>query len=131
MLDREEILSTIDAAYAARTRGDRMALAGFWAPGATYQLVGASMLPRVPVGLSEMQEAVGALIDIFQFHEVERLGAVVEGFRAVLHWRIMFSTGAGSFATTEVCDLWEFAPDGKIRSLLQFTDTALLRILLN
>lgn len=131
MLDREMILETIDAAYAARTRGDRAALASYWAPDATYQMVGANMLPRVPAGVAAMQDAVGTLIDIFQFHEVERLTAVVEGLRAVLHWRINFSTGAGNFATTEVCDLWEFAPDGKVRSLLQFTDTALLRILLN
>ncbi|MCW3836545.1 nuclear transport factor 2 family protein [Sphingomonas canadensis] len=130
MLDREAILQRIDTAYAARTRGDMAALDAMWADDATYQLIGASMLPRVPAGVSDMHEAVGRLIDIFQFHEAERVTAIVEGLRAALHWRITFSTGAASIANTELCDFWEFTPEGKVRSLVQFTDTALLRILL-
>lgn len=32
--------------------------------------------------------------------------------------------------TTEICDLWEFDEDGRMTSLVQFIDTALLRKLL-
>jgi ketosteroid isomerase-like protein len=126
MADRETILRNIEAAYAARTRGDRAELATYWAPGGTYRLVGAEALPGIRAGANDANEAIGVLIDLFQFHEVERLATLVDGNRAALHWRVTFTSGESDPATVELCDLWEVAADGKLVSLTQFTDTQLV-----
>jgi ketosteroid isomerase-like protein len=126
MADRETILCNIEAAYAARTRGDREALATYWAPGGKYRLVGAETLHGIEAGANEANEAIGALIDLFQFQAVERLATLVDGNRAALHWRVTFTSGGSEPATVELCDLWEVADDGKLLSLTQFTDTQLI-----
>jgi ketosteroid isomerase-like protein len=126
MADRETILKNIEAAYAARTRADREELATNWAPGATYRLVGAETLPGIAAGANDANEAIGALIDLFQFHEVERLSTLIDGNRAALHWRVTFTSGDSDPATVELCDLWEVADDGKLVSLTQFTDTQMV-----
>jgi hypothetical protein len=40
--------------------------------------------------------------------------------------RIQVSYGGGAPVTCEICDLWEFDSNGKIKSLRQFVDTALV-----
>jgi ketosteroid isomerase-like protein len=126
MIEREELLAVIDGAYAARVRGDKAAMAEFWEPDATYRLAGeASMMPAVPVGPAEALHAVSALIDLFEFHELERVSAVIEGLTAAVHWRVKVSAGGPRFEA-ELFDLWQFSERGKAASLLQFTDTALI-----
>jgi ketosteroid isomerase-like protein len=126
MADRDTILRNIDAGYEARTRGDRETLATLWADGGTYRLIGAETLAGIAEGATDVNEAIGALIDLFQFQAVERIATLVDGNRAALHWRITFTSGDSAPATVELCDLWEVAEDGKLVSLTQFTDTQLL-----
>ena len=126
MADRDIILRNIEAAYEARSQGDREKLATYWAPGATYQMIGAESLNGIAAGANDANEAIGILIDLFQFHGVERLSTLIDGNRAALHWRITFSSGEGAPADVEVCDLWQVDDDGKLVSLIQFTDTQLL-----
>jgi ketosteroid isomerase-like protein len=126
MADRDTILKNIEAGYEARTCGDREALALLWAPGGTYRMVGAETLAGIAEGHTDANEAIGALIDMFQFHQVERLATLVDGNCAALHWRITFTSRDSEPATVELCDLWEVADDGKLKSLTQFTDTQLL-----
>jgi ketosteroid isomerase-like protein len=131
MLDRTEILHTIDEAYATRMRGDKARLATLWADGATYRLVGdASNLGGFPCGPADASSTAEALIDLVRFHKLERLNAVIEGGQAAVLWRVTASIGEKEPATTEMYDLWTFNEDGKARSLLQFTDTALLASML-
>ena len=131
MPDRDEILGIIDEAYETRARGDKAALAKYWAPAATYRLAGAAnLLPTVPVGPHEANAAVDALIDLFRFHDLERLDAVVDDGKAAIHWRVTVSTGDRAPVKTELYDLWTFDAAGKLTSLTQFTDTALLRTML-
>jgi ketosteroid isomerase-like protein len=131
MPDRDDILRIIDEAYETRARGDKAGLAKYWAPAATYRMAGAAnLLPTVPVGPHEANAAVDALIDLFQFHDLERLHAVVEDDRAAIHWRVTVSTGGQEPVKTELYDLWTFDTAGKLKSLVQFTDTALLRTML-
>ena len=63
MADRDMILHNIEAAYAARTRGDREELATYWAPGGTYRMVGAESLHGIAAGANDANEAISALID--------------------------------------------------------------------
>jgi len=127
-LDRDEILHIIDSVYTARKAGDKEAVAAYWAPDAIFRLAGEASLMSavVPAGTGGAKDAVDALIDRFQFHELERLSAVVEGNMAAIHWRVTFSTAGCAPLTTEISDLWTIGEDGKAVSLLQFTDTALL-----
>ena len=80
-----------------------------WAPGGTYRMVGAETLAGIAEGHTDANEAIGALIDMFQFQKVERLATLVDGNRAALHWRITFTSGDSEPATVELCDLWEVA----------------------
>lgn len=85
MPDRKTVLDIIDAAYASRAAGDKAALADFWAPGATYQLVGeAKILRDYPVGPLDAGEATGAIIDLISFQSFERVDALVEGNKAAI-----------------------------------------------
>ena len=127
MLDRVRILDIIDKAYAARTRGDKAELGTYWAPGAVYRLSGDPALVRsFPAGPADAIQTTEALVDLFQFEQLERLHAIVEGDAAAVLWRVLVSTRGGEPVTTEIYDLWKFDADGKVTSLLQFADTALI-----
>lgn len=127
MADRNRILATIDAALAARARGQKDAVETYFAPGAQFRLAGDKALyGTFPAGPAGATEAVGELIELIRFHHHERLDAIVEGNRAACRWRIDFSLRGGPVATTELCDLWTFDEQGRVTELVQFLDTALL-----
>ena len=130
MLDKSTVLKTIDEAYAARARGDKAAVAKYWAPNATFRFVGESLAPGFPAGSGDARTSVDSLISLVQFHNQQRLDAVVEGNAAAVHWRVTISTKGGPKHTTELYDLWKFQDDGKALSLTQFGDSALLNRML-
>ncbi len=127
MRDREAILKIIDDAYATRMSGDKAALEQLWAPGGVYHFAGdPNLLPDFPVGPTHGAPATSALVDLFTFHSLERLDSVVEGGTAAVRWRVILSTEGKEPVTTEILDLWTIDGDGKIGSLVQFGDTALV-----
>lgn len=127
MASREEVLAIIDNAYAARARGDKAAVDQIWAPGATYQMVGeASLMRAYPVGPGHAETATHAIIDLFTFHDFKRIDAIVEGNRAAILIRVTLSTATHEPRETMLYDLWELDDDGKVKSVIQFTDTALV-----
>ena len=130
-LGRERMLATMDEAIAARARGDKEAMRGFLAPGATFRIAGESDRDALlPAGPALAREVLDGLVDLVRFHEVERLDTIVEGNRAAVRWRIDVSIGGGPVTTTEVFDLWTFDGEGRVTDLLQFIDTALLASLM-
>lgn len=127
MLDRDEVLRIIDAGYKARAQGDKEALAAFWAPDAEYRLSGdARLLSAFPTGPGEAAGTVAEIIDLIQFHEQERITAVVDGLKAAILWRVTASTGGNRPITTELFDLFQLNEAGKVVSIVQFCDTGLL-----
>ena len=125
MLHREHILNVIEAGYAARVRGDKEALAAFWAPGARFRIVGAEGLaPNMPVASGDAEPAVAGLIDRVTFSGLERLDAVVEGNKAAVMWQVDVSVDGKPPVTMELFDLVEMDGNGKVMSLTQFGDTA-------
>jgi len=124
MADREAVLAVIDAAYAARKRGDKEALAAYLARGATFRLVGRSGLMGFDVGPIDALEAIGQLIDLFTFHAMDRLHVAVSDHTVFIHWRIDVSARGGERDVTEVCDIWTLDDDLKAVSLVEFADTA-------
>jgi ketosteroid isomerase-like protein len=124
-LGRERILEIVDAALAARTRGEEVA--HFFAPAATFRIAGDPTLSGdFPTGPGEAVPTVAELMRRVRFDACERIDAIVEGNRAACRWRIDFSIDGGPGATTEVCDLWTFDGEGRIADLVQFVDSALL-----
>jgi ketosteroid isomerase-like protein len=125
-MDRDTVLAIIDEAYDARRRGDAAALETFWAEGATFELVGDKrLLAAFPsTGLDAIQPAVEAIMARIEMPGLERITAVVEYPRAVVLWRATVSVGGRPPVETTLCDIFTFAEDGKIASLLQFSDTA-------
>lgn len=130
-MERAQLLRKIDEIYDARSRGDKEAVLAHLASGSRYQLVGdTGLLPDFPAGPEEVPKAISTLIDRVQFQQRERLSAIVEGNSAAVRWRVILSVDGKPPVTTEICDLWEFDEDGRMTSLVQFIDTALLRKLL-
>jgi ketosteroid isomerase-like protein len=128
VLDRETVLKTIDAAYAARASGDKDAVNRFWASGANFRLAGEpSLLPTFPAAEEDPVQAVAKLVELVSFHGHERIDAVVEGNNAAVRWRATLSIKGHEPITTELYDLWKLDDEGKVISLVQFADTALLR----
>jgi ketosteroid isomerase-like protein len=126
-MERNEVLASIDAAYAARLSGDLDAVTGFWAENATFEFAGdGRMLPNFPgtTGPEDSEPAVAALMRLVTMTAVERLRAVVDGTSAVTVSRVTVSFAGRPPFDTLVCDLWEFDEGGKFRSVIQFTDTA-------
>ena len=133
MLTREQILKTIDAAYTRRRQGDKSVTADLMAPGGTYALAGdASLLVGYPVGPSEAVAAVSKLIDLFTFHDDERLEAAVERLSSdrSLARNPARAARTARVVATEIAQFWTFNDDGKALSLLEFADTALIAQLL-
>ncbi|MEO7689333.1 MAG: nuclear transport factor 2 family protein [Sphingomonas sp.] len=123
-MDRAAMLQTIDAAHAARQRGDLAEVLEFFSPGATFRMVGMSPGPE------DAATAIGGLIDQFHFAELERLDALVDGDRVAVRVRISAATGGGRYVDSELLDIWRFGVDGKIVDLVEFADTAQISILL-
>lgn len=125
-MTRDEVLAIIDNAYATRMRSDAAALAAFWAPDATFEIAGeASLIEAFPGATrSPGQPVVEELMKLVEMKSIERLQAIVEGNTAAIlsHAEIAIA-GREPFGTL-LYDLWELDDDGKVRSMLQFADTA-------
>jgi ketosteroid isomerase-like protein len=131
MLNREDALKTIDAAYAARASGDKAALATYWAEGAQFRIAAdANFLKNVPLTAEEPMDAIGALIDKFAFSEMERVAAVVEGSKVAVHWAVTVRFAGGAPVRTELMDMIDLDDDGRIAAFVQFADTAQIRALM-
>lgn len=130
MIDREDALRMIEEAYAARSRGDKEALAQYWAEGARFRLAGdENLLAAVPIHGSAI-ETIGELMDRFTFTELQRLEAVVEDNKVAVRWAVKVTYQDRPPVRTELMDLIQLDDDGRIQSFVQFCDTAQIRALL-
>ena len=132
MIARKQILDTIDQIYAARVAGDKSSFARFWAEGSTYEMIGAPQtLGEQSRTKNDARTAIAELIDTFKFHTFNYVDSFVEGNKAVVRLKIDVSTGGGPIHNTELLNIWEFGDDGKVRSLAESVDTALVARMLS
>lgn len=119
-------LEIIDKAYTARTRGDVAALSEMWAEDATFEIAGDNaLLDSFPVaGRAPGQPTVEAVMALVAMTSAVRLHAVVEGHHAAVISRATMAFGWREPFETLLYDLFELDETGRIRSLLQFVDTA-------
>jgi ketosteroid isomerase-like protein len=80
----------------------------------------------VPLSGTTPMEAIEKLIDQFTFSDLTLLDSVVDGNKIAAHWQVTITPTNGKPETTQLFDLIEL-DDGKINSLTQFADTALIR----
>jgi ketosteroid isomerase-like protein len=129
MTDRAAIEKLIRDAYAARATKDAEAIARMFTPDGTFRLAGstAAFPAAIPMaGAAELRSGIGALVEAFDFLELEMLASVIEGDKASVHWRVRARFNlTGEVFDTELYDLWTFA-NGRVASLVQFCDTALI-----
>lgn len=127
MTGRAAIEALIKDAYEARHRGDLDAVMGYFHRDCSYRLSGASAPAPMfmqPTGHAAVRAQMAELIGAFVFSNVETLALTIEDDRAALHWRAdVLCVPSGRSAPFEIMDLFTIA-DGKILSLVQFTDTA-------
>jgi ketosteroid isomerase-like protein len=125
-MDRNEVLAIIDRGYAARMRGDLAEIATMWAPDARFEVAGErTLLEGFPgAGRNEAHPSVASVIELVRMTSVERVDAVVDGLKAAVLWRARVSFASRPEFETMLYDFFELSADGKIVSLVQFTDTA-------
>jgi len=130
MTNRDTMLEVVRAAYAARSRGDLDGLMSAFHPKAVFTLVGDKRALDVVgsvQGYAGLRDAMGGYIAAFEFGERTILSELVEGNRAVVHSRLaVHFKPKDRVWTADVLDLFELE-DGKIKELIEFTDTAMLR----
>ena len=130
MLDREEALRVIEEAYAARARGDKEALAKYWAEGARFRIAGdETLLQTIAFQSDSAMKTVGELMDRFVFTDLQRLEAIVEDNKVAVRWAVNVSFEDRPPVRTELMDLIHLDDDGRIQSFVQFADTAQIRAL--
>jgi ketosteroid isomerase-like protein len=127
MASREETERTLREVYAARQRGDLDAIAGIFAPHARFQMAGSNASPvavRVE-GAEEYRPLLAGMIKTFEVLDHQVVSMLIDGPKAAVQWRArMRSTVTGETVETDLFDLIEME-DGRIRSFLEFCDTAL------
>lgn len=128
MLRRQAAMDVLDGAYRARVAGDKDALGQYWASDAHFEIVGdQGRMPGVTLSAGHAMQTIGALVDRFSFRDHAILDAVIEGNRLAARSRVTVEVAGKPPETTQVFDLVEFDDSGKIRSFVQFADTALIR----
>ena len=128
MPTKQQMLKTIADAYRLRNKGDVASLAKYWAPDAIFTLVASPLaMGRVPAGPADAATAVEMLIKKFALKDQKRGHTFVEGNRVAINWHLTVVNQKGQASETELFDIWEFNRAGKVKSLKQFADTALLK----
>lgn len=131
MLDRDTVLKTIDDAYAARVRGDKDALARYWAEDASFKIVGdPAPFKTLTFETHQPMNAISDLIDKFEFSDLTRISALVDGNRAAIRWEVTVTVHGCEPIRTELLDLVDLDEQGRITSFVQFADTATILTLL-
>jgi ketosteroid isomerase-like protein len=128
MTERAIIESVIRATYAARTRGDLDGTMVNFADDAVFEFNGRgtnlSELSAKVLTARDIRPVMKQLIDGFGFSDWQEIALLVDGDRALLHWRATVTSPAhGKSAKFDVFDLVTIR-DGKIVALHQSTDTA-------
>lgn len=125
-MNREDMLSKIDALYEGRMTGDQSAFDKILAPEAAFSFEGdTSITSAFPGGESHDPLVVAQeLFEQVDMLERKQLDAVVEGNRVAVLVQATLRIGTAPPFEHLMFDLWEFDEHGRITSGRQFQDTA-------
>lgn len=130
MTSRAQIEETIKSLYVARVKGDLDGTLRDIADDAVFGLhargTGAPQLSAPIAGKASIKAAIGALIADWQFKDWQQIDLLVDGEKAMLHWRAsVTNTKSNKSEVFDVFDVIKFR-DGKIVDYQQSTDTAMM-----
>jgi ketosteroid isomerase-like protein len=129
MVDRASIDKLIRDAYAARSAKDLDAISRIFKQDAVFQLAGSQDIFPAAMraqGNAQLVAMIKSLIEGFDFLDQKMLTSVIEGDKAAVHWSVKIKHNpTGKTFDTELLDLWTLE-DGRVASLVQFCDTALI-----
>lgn len=133
MADRATVERVIREAYDARMRGDLDGVMRHFTDGAVFCVSGSpavSPVPMVASGRAAIHEVLRRLLEGFEFQHMTIMTMLVDGDHAAVHWHVRVkSVGNGMVAETDILDLIRIE-DGRIASMNQFADTALINRML-
>jgi ketosteroid isomerase-like protein len=130
MTSRSQIESIVKSLCEARLRGDLDGVLKDIAADARFSLngrgTGVQALGAPCQGMAAIKPVIQQLIDTWRFDRLEQVELMVEGEKAVVHWRAdVTCIPTGKSAPFEIVDLITFR-DGRIVDYQQSTDTALI-----
>ncbi|UPJ63456.1 nuclear transport factor 2 family protein [Bradyrhizobium sp. 191] len=134
MAQREELLALVRRAYAARDNDDAESLVAAFHPKGLFALMGdktALELTGSVEGHPSLRGAFSKLIEDFGFEGREILAELVDGDRVAIHSRVdVRYRPTGQVSSTEILDLFRLQ-DGKIVELIEFADTAQVKMMIS
>ena len=134
MGQREDMLAVVRRAYAARDNDDAESLVAAFHPKGLFTLMGdknALELTGSVEGHPSLRGAFSKLIEDFGFEGREILAELVDGERVAIHSRLdVRYRPTGKAVSTEILDLFRFQ-DGKIVELIEFADTAQVKVMIS
>jgi ketosteroid isomerase-like protein len=131
---REDMLDAIKRAYIARDGSDVEGLVETFHPEGLFNLMGSKSTLELSGPLQGhpiLRGAFGQLMEAFRFENREILAELIDGNRAAIHSRATVRHHpSGHTINTEILDLFRFE-DGKIVELIEFADTAQIKVMIS
>ena len=122
MTDRGNIEQLLRELHAARIDGQLARMCAVFAEDATFRIAGSSEGKAIAIaasGLDEIRPWLAMLVKTFRLTQYEPSPSVIEGERAMIHWRAhIHSKITGSVVPTELVDMVE-ARNGRISSYFE------------
>jgi ketosteroid isomerase-like protein len=120
--DRGDIDQLLRELHAARIDGQLARMCAVFAEDATFRIAGSSEGKAIALaasGLNEIRPWLALLVKTFRLTQYEPSPSVIEGERAMIHWRAhIHSKITGSVVPTELVDMVE-ARNGRISSYFE------------
>jgi len=128
MTDRSQMQKLLTDAYAARKRGDVDAVCACFSDNPSFTMAGAREASPVAVQCTDatpFRSVMSGLVSTFEWRDQQVLSMIIEGSTAAVHWRGRIRSAlTGEEVVTELVDIVT-VEGGKIKSLIEFADTAL------
>jgi ketosteroid isomerase-like protein len=120
--DRRDTDQLLRELHAARIEGQLARLCAVFAQDATFRIAGSSEGKAIAIaasGLDEIRPWLAMLVKTFRLTQYEPSPSVIEGQRAMIHWRAhIHSKITGAVVATELVDMVEVR-DSRISSYFE------------
>ncbi len=134
-MNREELERSIHAFYASRLSNDAETVLAEFAPDGEFVMEGSQRFSPVVAanakaqGAQEFADMIRQVVGLWDWRKQEFVSILIENDRAAVCYDLTtVFTPTGEEITTRLVDLWT-VEDGKIKSLHEFVDTALVAAL--
>lgn len=128
-MKRESVEAAVRDFYAARLSNALPACLGTFSDSVEFRLAGAAESGGIALsvkGRSALSEVVSTLVNTYRWLAQDVQATIVDGTQVAIRYRLRAEhVGSGRKIDTEVMDHLEFDEALKVRSFVEFVDTAL------